>query len=174
MLRMPQKWWSKAHSWSGDAENFWLDSQAGGCFCEKLPDSGGGMGSVKHAEILFAKPGSLLRLSGALGPLQGEALKGTLTIQIKPEDGGSRIRFDYVVGGYMRFDPKEIGPAVDNVIGEQLRGLAAALGGALPPAAADEEGGEGKAEALDKSDKEQAVSPLDTVAADLRGDRGEE
>ncbi|RYZ85979.1 MAG: hypothetical protein EOP06_15390, partial [Proteobacteria bacterium] len=29
MLRMPQKWWSKEHSWSGDPENFWLDSQAG-------------------------------------------------------------------------------------------------------------------------------------------------
>ena len=39
MLRRPDKWWSKEHSWSGDAANFWLDSQAGGCFCEKLPDS---------------------------------------------------------------------------------------------------------------------------------------
>src|SRR3546814_9660097 len=29
MLRMPQSWWSKEHSWSGDAANFWLDAQAG-------------------------------------------------------------------------------------------------------------------------------------------------
>ena len=46
MLRLPEKWWSKAHSWSGDAANFWLDSQAGGYFCEKLPGEGGVPGSV--------------------------------------------------------------------------------------------------------------------------------
>src|SRR3546814_17092150 len=38
----------------------------------------------------------------------------------------------YVVGGYMRFKTAEIAPAVDRVIGEQLAGLAKALGGALP------------------------------------------
>src|SRR3546814_3294111 len=64
MLRMPQSWWSKEHSWSGDAANFWLDSQAGGCFCEKLPDAGSGVGSVQHARIVFAKPNEMLRLSG--------------------------------------------------------------------------------------------------------------
>ncbi|MBL0915294.1 MAG: hypothetical protein IBJ13_07195, partial [Sphingopyxis sp.] len=57
MLRLPDKWWSKEHSWSGDAANFWLDSQAGGCFCEKLPgEAGVPMGSVQHARITFAKP----------------------------------------------------------------------------------------------------------------------
>src|SRR3546814_3111328 len=51
------------------------------------------------------------------------------------------IRFDYVVGGYMRFKVSEIAPAVDRVLGEQLVGLAKALGGTLPDddkAAADE------------------------------------
>lgn len=133
MLRVPQNWWSKEHSWSGDAANFWLDSQAGGCFCEKLPDGGSGVGSVQHARILFAKPGQMLRLSGAFGPLQGEALNATLTIQIKETPTGSALRFDYVVGGYMRFKVADIAPAVDTVIGEQLIGLANALGGALPP-----------------------------------------
>ena len=107
MLRSPDKWWSKDHSWSGDAANFWLDSQAGGCFCEKLPDagsgSGSGLGSVQHARIIFARPNQMLRLSGAFGPLQGEAVTGTLTIQIKETPTGSALRFDYVVGGYMRF-----------------------------------------------------------------------
>ena len=134
MLRSPDKWWSKEHSWSGDAANFWLDSQAGGCFCEKLPDSGNGPGSVQHARIVFAQPNRMLRLSGAFGPLQGEALSGTLTIQIKETPTGSSIHFDYVVGGYMRFKVGDIAPAVDGVIGEQLAGLAKALGGALPPA----------------------------------------
>ena len=67
MLRLPDKWWSKEHSWSGDAANFWLDSQAGGCFCEKLPPAkpGGVPGSVQHARILFAKPDELMRLASS-------------------------------------------------------------------------------------------------------------
>ena len=158
MLRMPQKWWSQEHSWSGDAANFWLDSQAGGCFCEKLPDGGTGLGSVQHARILLAKPGEMMRLSGAFGPLQGEAVTGTLTIQIKATPKGSALRFDYVVGGYMRFKVEDIAPAVDKMIGEQLAGLAGALGGALavarPARAMDDDGPD-----------------LDAVAADLaRGD----
>lgn len=181
MLRMPQKWWSKEHSWSGDAENFWLDSQAGGCFCEKLPDEGHGMGSVQHARIIFAKPGETMRLSGAFGPLQGEAATGTLTIQIKKTPTGSAIRFDYVVGGYMRFKIADIAAGVDKVLGEQLAGLATALGGALPPPRADkgaEKGAEpppaadkaGKADKVDKADDaapEDSRSGLGAIAADI-------
>lgn len=168
MLRMPQKWWSKDHSWSGDAANFWLDPQAGGCFCEKLPDVGPGLGSVQHARVLFAKPDEMLRLSGAFGPLQGEAMTGTLTIQIKETPTGSALRFDYVVGGYMRFEIADVAPAVDQVIGEQLLGLANALGGALPPA------GDAKAAETEPASSEAADPPptddepgLDDVAADL-------
>ena len=167
MLRMPQSWWSKEHSWSGDGANFWLDSQAGGCFCEKLPDTGSGVGSVQHARILFSKPGQLLRLSGAFGPLQGEALTGTLTIQIKETPTGSALRFDYVVGGYMRFKVGDIAPAVDKVIGEQLLGLANALGGALPPTRDEKAAGE-------DAEKPKAEAPpatedpgLDAAVADL-------
>ena len=155
-------WWSKDHSWSGDAANFWMDAQAGGCFCEKLPGEAGAMGSVQHARILFAKPGELLRLSGALGPLQGEAVTGTLTIQIKPMEGGSLIRFDYVVGGYMRFKTADIAPAVDGVLGQQLAGLAKALGGALPAAgaAAKEDGGlADAAKALEADAKKEEAAP---------------
>lgn len=165
MLRLPDKWWSKDHSWSGDAANFWLDSQAGGCFCEKLPDPVAGMGSVQHARIIFAKPNEMMRLSGAFGPLQGEAVTGTLTIQIKPTATGSAIRFDYVVGGYMRFKVADVAPAVDKVLGEQLVGLAKALGGSLP--VAKDEG-----DAKDKPAKED--SGLDAAVADLPKDEGED
>lgn len=163
MLRMPQSWWSKEHSWSGDAANFWLDSQAGGCFCEKLPDAGSGVGSVQHARVLFSKPNELLRLSGAFGPLQGEALGGTLTIQIKETPTGSALRFDYVVGGYMRFKVADIAPAVDKVIGEQLLGLANALGGALPPTRDEKATGEPAAETPEAKEE----SGLDAAVADL-------
>ena len=160
MLRLPDKWWSKEHSWSGDAANFWLDSQAGGCFCEKLPDDGMGVGSVQHARIIFAKPGEMMRLSGAFGPLQSEAVTGTLTIQIKPTPTGSAVRFDYVVGGYMRFKVAEVAPAVDKVLGEQLVGLAKALGGSLPVA-------RDKDEAEAKEPPAKTEPGLDAAMADL-------
>ena len=176
MLKMPQKWWSKEHSWSGDAANFWLDSQAGGCFCEKLPGTGPdktvGMGSVQHARILFAKPNELLRLSGAFGPLQGEALTGTLTIQIKPTPTGAAIRFDYVVGGYMRFKPAEIAPAVDKVIGEQLIGLAKALGGSLPPTRDEKAAAEAAAATADKDDKGEDKGEADEAAPSAKRESG--
>ena len=166
MLRTPDKWWSKEHSWSGDAANFWLDSQAGGCFCEKLPGAGGAMGSVQHARIIFAKPGEMMRLSGAFGPLQGEAVTGTLTIQIKPTAAGSAIRFDYVVGGYMRFKVADVAPAVDKVLGEQLAGLAKALGGSLAVAPDEKKGGEAKD--APASDERAGSEPgLDAAVADL-------
>src|SRR3546814_12913335 len=90
------------------------------------------MGSAQHARILFAQPNQMMRLSGAFGPLQGEAVAGTLTIRIKKTGAGSAIRFDYVVGGDMRFKVSEIAPAVDSVLGEQLVGLAQEPGGTLP------------------------------------------
>lgn len=177
MLRTPEKWWSKEHSWSGDAANFWLDSQAGGCFCEKLPGDGGAMGSVQHARIVFAKPGEMMRLSGAFGPLQGEAVTGTLTIQIKKTGAGAAIRFDYVVGGYMRFKVADIAPGVDKVIGEQLRGLAAALGGNLPVAQDDKADDEPAAEEAPADAPGEVKEPakdelgLDDAMADLlKGD----
>ena len=177
MLRTPEKWWSKEHSWSGDAANFWLDSQAGGCFCEKLPGDGGAMGSVQHARIVFAKPGEMMRLSGAFGPLQGEAVTGTLTIQIKKTGAGAAIRFDYVVGGYMRFKVADIAPGVDKVIGEQLRGLAAALGGNLPVARDDKADSEPAADETPADAPDEAKEPakdepgLDDAMADLlKGD----
>ena len=174
MLRMPQSWWSKEHSWSGDAANFWLDSQAGGCFCEKLPDTGSGVGSVQHGRIVFAKPNEMLRLSGAFGPLQGEAVTGTLTIQIKPTDAGAAIRFDYVVGGYMRFKVAGIAPAVDRVLGEQLVGLARALGGALPVTGEDESANEAAEPARPDSNLDDAMADLITDDGATGGDAAPE
>ncbi len=133
----PAHWWSKAHSWSGDAANLYMDGQAGGCFCELMPvpegaPEGTRRGSVEHMRVIHADPGKVLRLSGALGPLQGEALTGTLTITFKATPKGARILWEYVVGGYMRFKPDEIAPAVDGMLAQQLARLAAKLGPLQP------------------------------------------
>lgn len=116
----PSKWWSGEHSWSGDAANFTLSAHPGGCFCETLPDDG----FVEHARVILVTPNRMLRLSGALGPLQSEALMGTLTIVLKPSGKGTAIQFDYVAGGYARYDLAQLAPAVDGVIGEQHGRLA--------------------------------------------------
>ena len=128
-LITPSKWWSGEHTYTGDASNLWLDAQATGCFCEKLPKPTDApaeqrMGSVEHMHVVYADPQrGVLRMIGGLGPLQGEALHGTLTITLKPIEGGTRIEWDYVVGGYMRMSPEQIAPLVEKVLGEQLTRL---------------------------------------------------
>ena len=73
-------------------------------------------------------------MAGALGPLQGEAVLGVLTIKLTKTEAGTRIDWDYVVGGYVRAQPAEIAPAVDQMLGEQLGRLAAMFTPAPPPA----------------------------------------
>lgn len=129
----PARWWNGDHSFSGNAENFYLVPQAGGCFCELLRSTDAdniksAEGSVQHMRVLFAQNNKALRMSGALGPLQGEAVTGTLTIELQPDGENTRVRFVYKVGGYMEFPVDQIAPAVDGVIGEQLTRLAALFG----------------------------------------------
>ncbi|APE28340.1 SRPBCC family protein [Aurantiacibacter gangjinensis] len=126
----PGRWWNGAHSWSGDAGNFSVTAEAGGCFCEALP----GGGSVEHMRVVYAAPDRMLRLSGALGPLQTEALGGSLTIELEETDDGTRVSWTYVVGGYSRFPLEQIAPAVDAVQSEQLRRLHALLSTGDPEA----------------------------------------
>jgi uncharacterized protein YndB with AHSA1/START domain len=126
-LRNPSKWWNPAHSWSGDAQNLWLDAQAGGCFCEKLPGEGGARGSVQHGRVVMAQPGKLLRLSAALGPLQEQAVTGTLSWALAPADGGTGVTLTYIVAGQVRGGAAALAPAVDAVLAEQLGRLKAHL-----------------------------------------------
>lgn len=136
-LIAPGKWWSSAHTYSGDAANMYIDAQASGCFCEKLPKpadapEGQRMGSVEHMHVVYADPPQgVLRMKGGLGPLQGESVNGTLTVTVRTIPEGSRITWEYAVGGYMRMKNEDIAPAVDKVLGEQLGRLAAFI--APPP-----------------------------------------
>ncbi|WP_271078247.1 SRPBCC family protein [Aurantiacibacter sp. MUD61] len=122
----PENWWS--HTWSNDAHNLHLDAQAGGCFCESLPPSDGWpAGSVEHMRVVMVMPGTLLRMSGSLGPLQAEGLTGTLTVTLAEEGEGTRITWDYITGGHARFPVEQFGPIVDGVQAEFLGGLVAQL-----------------------------------------------
>lgn len=128
----PAGWWSGKHTYSGDAANLSIDPRAGGCFCEVLPSAvsprAAPRGSVEHMRVVYAENRRVLRMTGGLGPLQSEAVQGTLTIALKPIDGGTRIMWEYVVGGFMRQKFDAMAPMVDGVLGEQLSRLAAKLG----------------------------------------------
>ena len=132
-LISPGEWWADSHSWSGDSANMTITPQGGGCFCERIPakDEPGAFGldgSAQHMVVLQANPRKVLRMRGALGPLQSEPVAGVLTITLKPIEKGTRIVFEYVVGGFMRYDPQVIAKAVDGVMSQQLAGLADKLG----------------------------------------------
>ncbi len=129
-LLTPKDYWNKAHSWSGSSAGFYIDAQANGCFCELFQEADVNgtlktVGSVEHMRVIFAQPGKVLRMQGALGPLQSEAVIGTLTVAMEPakDSAGTRVSFSYVVGGYMRYNVSEIAPAVDKVLGEQFKNM---------------------------------------------------
>ncbi|WP_211277412.1 SRPBCC family protein [Erythrobacter donghaensis] len=131
-LISPAAWWRSEHTWSGDSKNLSLMPSAGGCFCETIPevDEPGRFtleGSVEHMRVVQAYPESALRMVGALGPLQSEPVTGVLTIAISKTPKGTKIVWEYNVGGPMRYEIPVISKAVDGVMGAQLEALAKPL-----------------------------------------------
>lgn len=102
-------------------------------------------GGVEHMRVIHVDPGNTLRLSGALGPLQADAVVGTLTWTLKSlgGEGRTRIKMVYVVGGHFQHDATQLAPAVEMVLGEQVGLLAAKLGGGLMPVSPSPESAEG-------------------------------
>jgi len=132
-LRAPQKWWDPEHTYSNDSANLYLDSQATGCFCERIP----GKGSVEHGHIVYVAPGRMIRMTGGLGPLQAEAVSATLSIKLDDEgDKATKVTLTYVVGGYMRQGGETLAPLVDTVLAGQLARLKSAAESAPAPTTA--------------------------------------
>lgn len=114
------KWWDPEHTYSGDARNLSLDPVVRGCFCEKL----GLYAGIEHARVVYAQPAKILRLDGALGPLQEAALTGRMTWQIDPAGGGAKITLTYNVGGFADRPLADWAPVVDEMLGAQIKRLA--------------------------------------------------
>lgn len=176
-LISPARWWSGEHTWSADAANLKLTPQAGGCFCETIPeiDEPGRFtleGSVEHMRIIQAYPEVALRMTGALGPLQSEPVTGILTIalsEVEPgEDGTARTRivWEYNVGGKMRYPVPVISRAVDGVMTLQLTQLAQMLGPVELPEA-------GIAPAEDDALDEEGDEAADRASDEMSQDDGE-
>jgi len=131
VLTAPSKWWDPEHTYSHDAANLTLDPRAGGCWCETLP----GGGSVEHMRVVFAAPGKLLRLKGALGPFQAFA-DGVMTVMLSPKDGGSVVQIDYTIFGHRKDGLAPLAPIADRVIAEQLSRLKSQIETGSPDPAA--------------------------------------
>ena len=110
-------WWGNDHTFSGSATNLKLDASAGGCFCESLANGG----SVAHLRVVTAEPGELLRLVGAMGPLQSMAVQGALSVAFKSVDGGTEVTLSYAVGGYLPGGLEPWASRVDGMFGGQMQ-----------------------------------------------------
>jgi hypothetical protein len=125
------EWWHPDHSWSGDAGNFYIKAELGGCFCERLPGADGQAdGGVEHLRIIYIKPGEVIRFDGSLGPFMDMPAQGRMSWLISPAAEGSQgstITFTYQVHGYMEGGFTGLAPVVDGVIGQQIQRLQALL-----------------------------------------------
>ncbi len=93
-MQLP-RWWSGAHTYSGDAANLSLDAQAGGCWCERWGDGN----SVQHGQVVLVQPGRTLRVVANLGPLQELPVNGVLTFTIAMQETKTILRLTYRVSG---------------------------------------------------------------------------
>lgn len=118
------EWWDPAHSYSSQTANLRLELRAGGCFCESF----GNGGTIEHMRVIYAEPKSAIRLSGGLGPLQTEAVAGTLVWSFKAVEGGTELTQSYIVSGLVRGGIQTYAAPVDMVLSQQFDRLLARLG----------------------------------------------
>jgi len=78
------------------------------------------LGGVQHMRVVDIEPPRAMRLVGALGPLQSEALSATMTMTVKPDrHAAGRARgscSNMLSVDVMRYKVDEIAPAVDRML----------------------------------------------------------
>lgn len=112
---LPQ-WWDPEHTWFGKASNLSLDLKAGGCFCEETAKGEG----VEHARVAWVDPGKVVRLRGALGPMQGMGMDGALTWTFKAVGNETDVTLENAMGGYSKDGFEGLAKLVDTVMAHQL------------------------------------------------------
>jgi hypothetical protein len=115
------EWWNGQHTYSGNAANLAIELRAGACFCERWGEGN----TIEHGRVILAQRDRMLRIEGALGPLQEMAASGILQFAVAPaENDGSTLTVTYRVRA-ADAGLEKLAPVVDRVIGEQARRLAA-------------------------------------------------
>jgi uncharacterized protein YndB with AHSA1/START domain len=113
-----ERWWSPAHTYSGDARRLSLDPRAGGCWCERWDGQ-----SVEHARVVLVMEDDgvrTLRAVGALGPLQDLGVSGVMTFTVAPLASGAKLTMTYRVSGDPGLTLDQLAPLVDGVLMEQF------------------------------------------------------
>jgi len=113
------EWWDADHSISGDAANLYIEARPGGCWCERLGEHGG----LIHMSVTFVNPGTMLRFTGGLGPLGLMGVTGNMTWEFAAHEDGTKVTWNYAVGGYSEDGLDTIAPAVDGVLTAALTRL---------------------------------------------------
>jgi len=116
----PELWWPSEHTWSGAASNLSLAPEAGGCFCERWAD-----GSAEHGRVVISRTARLLRIRGALGPMQEMAVTGVLTIALEASGSGTAATVTYRVSGDSSHGLDKLAPVVNDVLNLQFGNFAA-------------------------------------------------
>ncbi len=112
------QWWPKDHTWWGEEGRLTITASAGGCFCEESAGR-----SAEHMHVSFVDPGSLLRMTGGLGPLQGMGMYGALDWLFTANTSGTEITLTYRVQGFNAEGFTDLAPIVDSVQALQLGAL---------------------------------------------------
>jgi hypothetical protein len=112
------RWWTPAHTYSGDASNLSLSMLPGGCYCERWKD-----GAVEHGRVIMLMRDQVVRLEAPLGPLQNLAVSAVLTFLLKEENGATTLTVGYRVNGASASGLDKLAAPVDGVIGENVQRL---------------------------------------------------
>lgn len=113
-----ERWWSDAHTYSGDASHLRLNARAGGCWCERWDGQ-----SVEHARVVLVMEHEgvrTLRTVGGLGPLQEMGVTGVLTFSVAPHANGAKLTMTYRVTGDASLNLDRVAAPVDSVLMEQF------------------------------------------------------
>lgn len=113
------RWWSDAHTYSGQAANMTMSLQAGACFCETW----GQDQSVEHGRVVLAMEHEgvrTLRFIGGLGPLQETGVSGVMTWTVAADGDGSTVTMTYRVSGDPGLGLDAMAAIVDSVLMEQF------------------------------------------------------
>src|SRR4029453_14206594 len=111
------QWWSKEHTYSGDATRMSLQLRPGGCFCEPLEGGGG----IEHMRVTYLKPGEQIVLTGSLGPLLYQATAGVMDVKFERIAGGTRVTMNYRAAGFAKGDGDKMAPPANKGRGEQMK-----------------------------------------------------
>jgi hypothetical protein len=112
-------WWDGAHTFGGDASHLSVELAPGGALDEGFTEGGG----ARHLVVVNSQTWRLLRLQGALGPLQALGVAGSLTFTLTQTPTGTLLTETYDVGGHATGGLDKLAAPVDGVMSQQMARL---------------------------------------------------